>query len=127
MDIPSATDGRGSLAFATSGVEIPFPVARVFWIYNVPSGQRRGGHAHRECHEVVFAVSGAVTFLLDDGGQRAEVRLNTPTRGLLIAAGVWCELSDFADDTVLAVVASHPYDAAGYIHNYSQYKEEMGK
>ncbi len=127
ISIPSVTDQRGTLAFATARRDIPFPIERVFWIYGVPQGQCRGGHAHRVCAEVVFAVCGAVTMLLDDGRQRSSLRLSDPSVGLLVAPGVWCELTDFAPGTVLAVAASHPYDAGGYIHNYDQYKEEVLK
>ncbi len=121
IDVPLVTDQRGTLVFATVGEEIPFPVARVFWIYDVPTHQRRGGHAHTTCNEVIFAVRGAVTMLVDNGTCRTKLRLDSPTRGLLVSAGVWCELCDFAPDTVLVVLASHAYDATGYIHDYEQF------
>ncbi len=127
IEVPTVVDQRGALSFATSGEEIPFPVSRVFWIYDVPQHAKRGGHAHRECAEVVFALSGAVTFVLDDGTTRHEVRLARPTQGLLIEAWVWCELINFEPSTVLAVVASHPYDSGGYIHSYEQYRKERSK
>ncbi len=127
IEVPSVVDQRGTLSFATSGKEIPFPIARMFWIYDVPEHQKRGGHAHRECAEVVFALSGAVTFVVDDGRERQEVRLARPTQGLLIEAWVWCELLDFAPNTIIAVAASHPYDGEGYIHDYEQYRKERKK
>ncbi|MCD7721431.1 MAG: FdtA/QdtA family cupin domain-containing protein [Prevotellaceae bacterium] len=124
IDIPSARDERGLLAFATAGREIPFPIARVFWIYDVPEGQKRGGHAHRTCAEVVFALKGGVTLRVDDGQREACVRLSSPTRGLLVEPNVWCELEGFAPETVLMVAASQPYLSEGYINDYKLFKEE---
>ncbi len=126
IDIPSVTDERGTLAFATGRKEIPFDISRVFWIYDVPPGQRRGGHAHRTCAEAIFVVKGEVAIAVDDGAMRTQVLLSTPTRGLLVPAGLWCELSRFGEGTVLAVAASHPYDAEGYIHSYERYLQERG-
>ena len=124
IPIPSVSDERGVLAFATGGVGIPFPVARVFWIYDVPETQHRGGHAHRTCAEVVFAVRGSFTMCVDDGTSRSEVCLSEPTEGILIPAGVWCELKDFEPGTVLVVLASHSYDAEGYINDYEEYRKQ---
>ena len=122
LPIPSASDERGALAFAEAGSTIPFDVRRVFWIYDIPKEARRGGHAHWTCAEVVVPVRGAFTMLVDDGKVRAEVRMESPTTGILIPAGVWCELKDFDKDTVLVVMASHPYDSGGYVHDYKDYK-----
>lgn len=121
IDIPSVVDARGSLAFAESLGCVPFPIARVFWIYDVPFGMQRGGHAHWSCAEVVVAVRGAFTMVVDDGRVRSEIRMDSPSRGILIPAGVWCELRDFASDSLLVVMASEPYDATGYVHNYEEY------
>ncbi len=121
IDIPLAVDSRGSLSFATVGREVPFSVQRVFWIHDIPQGSRRGGHSHRTCSEVVVPVSGAFRMVVDDGERRAEVWMDRPNRGILVPAGVWCELLDFQPGTVLVVMASHAYDASGYCHDYSQY------
>ncbi len=126
ISLPSASDPRGTLSFATGGRELPFAVERVFWIYGVPPGQSRGGHAHRTCSEAVFAVAGAVTARVDDGRRSASVRLCNPAQGLLVGAGAWCDLTDFEPGTVLAVAASEPYDAGGYIHSYEAFKREAG-
>ncbi len=123
ISIPSVTDARGTLTFATALREVPFDIERVFWIHGVPKGQSRGGHAHNVCSEVVVPVAGAFTMILDDGRARASVRMQRPDQGILVPAGMWCELTDFQPGTVLAVMASHPYDAAGYINDYEQYKQ----
>ncbi len=124
INIPLATDSRGSLSFATVGCEIPFAVQRVFWIHDVPQDSHRGGHSHRTCSEVVVAVSGAFRMVVDDGVQRAEVWMDSPNQGILIPAGMWCELRDFQPGTVVVVMASHPYDATGYCNDYSTYIKE---
>ncbi|MDY5631838.1 MAG: FdtA/QdtA family cupin domain-containing protein [Bacteroidaceae bacterium] len=124
IDIPIVSDSRGSLCFATNASEIPFPIQRVFWIYDVPTGEQRGGHSHRTCAEVVVAVKGRFTMTVDDGCSRCSVVLDSPSKGILIPAGLWCELSDFAPGTVVLVMASQAYDATGYINDYTLYKKE---
>ncbi|MBQ8051214.1 MAG: FdtA/QdtA family cupin domain-containing protein [Bacteroidaceae bacterium] len=124
IPIPAVRDERGALAFAEAGRTIPFDVRRVFWIYDIPQEAQRGGHAHWTCSEVVVAVRGAFTMLLDDGCERREVRMDSPEKGLLVRAGVWCELKDFDPGTVLVVMASHPYDPEGYVHDYEEFVGE---
>lgn len=122
--LPMMKDRRGCLSFLQASSDIPFRIERVFWIWGVPEGQKRGGHAHRTCSEVVFPVTGAFTMYVDDRTQRTEVRMDDPSCGILIPAGMWCELSDFKTGTACVVVASHPYDADGYINTYEDYLKE---
>lgn len=124
--LPHVADERGALAFAQGGEHVPFAIARTFWIFDVPPGQTRGGHAHCECVEAVFAVSGAFTMVVDDGKRRSELRLAGPAEGILIPAGLWCELRDFEPGTVVAVLASHAYNPDGYIHDYGAYLTYKG-
>lgn len=121
IPIPVASDNRGGLAFAEAQETIPFSIQRVFWIYDIPQSAVRGGHAHWQCSEVVVPVHGSFTMLLDDGCERQEVRMSNPGEGILVPAGVWCELKDFAPSTVLLVMASHHYDAKGYVHDYDEF------
>lgn len=121
IDVPVVRDDRGALSFAEAGKDIPFDVKRVFWIYDVPGDKRRGGHSHNTCSEVVFAVSGSFTMLVDDARVRVGVRMNVRNKGIVIPAGMWCELCDFAEGTVLVVLASQEYDAKGYTHNYDEF------
>ena len=121
IPIPRVFDERGALAFAESDTTIPFTIRRVFWIYDIPSKAQRGGHAHWQCSEVVIPISGAFTMLLDDGKEKRKVRMSSPDEGILVPAGVWCELKDFSPNTILLVLASHPYDPQGYEHDYNQY------
>lgn len=127
ITLPVARDERGSLTFATAGQEIPFPVQRVFWIHDIPEGARRGGHCHNTCSEVVVAVSGAFRMVVDDGHVRGSVRMGSPGLGILVPAGMWCELVDFEPGTVVMVMASHPYDASGYCHRYDEFLKMKDK
>lgn len=122
---PESVDDRGALAFAEGAHQIPFQIERVFWIYGVPDGKTRGGHSHSESAEVVVPVSGAFTMVVDDGTRSIEVRMDSPRKGILIPPGVWCDLRDFAPGTVCVVFASHPYNASGYINDYSEYLTEQ--
>jgi len=121
ITLPKAVDDRGNLSFLQGGEHIPFDVERVFWIYDVPEGKTRGGHAHWECAEVVFPVYGSFIMHVDDGELSADVEMKDPNVGILIPAGVWCELKEFQTGTVCVVVASHPYDAGGYVNAYEEY------
>ncbi len=114
IQLPKNVDNRGCLSFLESGKDIPFEVKRVFWIYQVPEGMTRGGHAHWSCHEVVFPVAGSFELELDDGEVRTSLVLDDPSWGITIPAGVWCELRHFAPGTVCLVAASEEYNASGY-------------
>ena len=125
ITLPYVGDERGWLTFAEGEGTVPFAVRRVFWISDVPQGARRGGHAHWTCSEVVVAARGAFTMVLDDGRMRKEVRMERVNVGVLVPAGVWCELKDFEPDTLLVVMASEEYKAEGYVHDYKEYVERL--
>ncbi|HZK03045.1 MAG TPA: FdtA/QdtA family cupin domain-containing protein [Bacteroidaceae bacterium] len=125
IDFPEKIDRRGVLSFAEGHQHIPFQIERVFWIYGVPEGEIRGDHAHNESSEVVVPVSGSFLMVVDDGVRRVEIFMDSPSQGILIPPGVWCELSSFAPGTVCVVLASHSYNASGYTHNYKQYRESL--
>ena len=124
IHLPVRTDKRGSLSFAESD-SIPFSIERVFWIYDVPQGEERGAHSHNDCAEVVIPVQGEFDMTVDDGITCRTIHLNSPHTGILIPAGIWCRLSNFAPGTICVVLASHPYNAAGYTHDYKEYQEQM--
>lgn len=125
IDFRECADERGCLSVAESRQQVPFAIERVFWIYGVPEGQSRGEHSHNECTEVVVPVCGAFDMMVDDGDCRTTVRMDSPHRGILIPPGVWCRLEHFAPGTVCIVFASHPYNAAGYTHDYAEYRENQ--
>jgi len=125
IEFPEQTDDRGALSFAEGAHQIPFQIERVFWIYGVPQGKTRGGHSHSESAEVVVPVSGSFNMMVDDGTHSLVVHMDSPRKGILIPPGVWCDLRDFAPGTVCVVFASHPYNASGYINDYSEYLTEQ--
>ena len=125
--LPEMKDERGSLTFLQGSNDIPFAIERVFWIWGVPQDRSRGGHAHRTCAEVVFPVQGAFTMHVDDGRSQADVLMDNPTCGILIPAGVWCDLVKFHEGTVCLAVASQPYKAEGYINRHEDYLREVNE
>jgi hypothetical protein len=124
IDLPVIPDRRGDLAVAEGGRHVPFDIARVYYVYNAPVDAVRGGHAHRELSEVVFALSGSFRVAVDDGTRRAEFRLRDPRRGLLIGRMVWRVLDEFSQGAVCLVLASQPYDEAEYIRDYDAFLAE---
>lgn len=125
IDFPVFLDDRGGLSFAESEGHVPFAVERVFWLYNLTGCHSRGGHSHGHCAQVVVAVHGAFDLLLDDGTTSTTIHLESPHRGVLIAPNVWDELRNFAEGTVVMVMASHHFDSEDYISDYEEYCSEL--
>ncbi|MNI78189.1 TDP-4-oxo-6-deoxy-alpha-D-glucose-3,4-oxoisomerase [compost metagenome] len=114
-------DERGSLIALEEGNNIPFPIRRVYYVFNTLEGVRRGFHAHKELKQVAIAVRGSCRFVLDDGSERVEVLLDNPAQGLLIESFMWREMYDFSEDCVLMVLADQLYDESDYIRNYEDF------
>jgi dTDP-4-dehydrorhamnose 3,5-epimerase-like enzyme len=125
IELPVFSDGRGSLSFAEGRRQIPFDIARVFYMYGIPAGARRGAHGHREVSLVLFAVSGSLDVVLDDNESRQTVSLSRPQDGLLIGPWVWHELENFAAGTVCLALASGIYDERDYIRNLEDFRREV--
>ena len=115
------TDGRGGLVALEQNRNIPFEIKRVYYIYGTPENVRRGFHAHKALQQVAVCVKGACSFLLDNGWERVDCRLDSPTNGLLIGAMLWHEMYDFTEDCVLMVLASELYDEVDYIRDYEKF------
>lgn len=115
---------RGNLTFVQSLEEIPFAIQRVYWVYDVPGGEHRGGHAHKDCEEFVVAVNGSFTVTLTDGIDTKKFFLNHAYQGVLIPRGIWRTLDDFSSGAVCLVLASLPFDESDYIRDYSQYLKQ---
>lgn len=126
-ELPYVGDLRGNLSFAEFEKELPFLVKRCFWIFAVPSGDVRGEHAHKHCHQFLICIAGSVTVLLDDGNARAEILLDSPSRGLHIRPGVWGTQYRYSDDAVLMVLASDLYDPDDYIRVYTEFISYINK
>lgn len=121
LDIPKIQDVRGNLA-VVEGNTIPFEIKRVYYLYDVPGGAERGGHAHIEQKEVLIALSGSFEVLLKDGESEKVVTLNRPDFGLLIIDGIWRELRNFSSGSVCLVIASDTFDEADYIRDYANFE-----
>lgn len=122
IDLPKIYDPRGNLTFAEQYKQVPFEVKRVYWTYDVPSGESRGGHAHKVCKEFIIAVSGSFVVTLDDGkGNKEHYHLNHPWQGLLVDTGIWRTLDDFASGAVCLVLASDFYEEDDYIREYDDF------
>ncbi|MBO7131016.1 MAG: WxcM-like domain-containing protein [Fibrobacterales bacterium] len=126
LDLPVVSDVRGNLAVA-EGVTLPFAIARAYWLYDVPAGSTRGGHAHRRLQQVLIALSGSFDVVLDDGRVRKTVSLNRPDRGLYLPRGIWRELENFSAGAVCLVLASEPYDESEYVRDYGEFLALSGK
>ena len=120
---PPLGDDRGSLVALETHKTVPFIVKRVYYIFGTKPGVSRGFHAHRALQQVAVCVTGKCRMVLDDGNQREEVWLDSPTKGLLIGDLVWREMHDFSPDCVLLVLASEHYDEADYIRSYKDFKQ----
>ncbi len=119
--LPRFEDARGSLMFAEESRQIPFPVKRLFAIYDVPEGSTRGGHAHRAQEQFLVMLAGGCTVIVDDGERRTEERLQRAVEGLYVPAGLWLELKDFSAGAVCVVLSSGLYDETDYIRNYRDF------
>ena len=126
ITLPKIFDPRGNLTVAESMKQVPFDVRRVYWTYDVPAGESRGGHAHKQCREVIIAVSGSFTVTLDNGNEKQSFHLNHPWQGLLVETGIWRTLDDFSSGAVCLVLASELYDESDYIYDYNEYLKYKG-
>ena len=124
LDLPQISDPRGDLTFLESHNHVPFNIARVYYLYNVPVEAQRGGHAHRNLQQVIFALSGSFRVLLDDGNKKTEVILRNPSVGLYINKMIWREMDLFSQGAVCMVVASTPYEENDYYRDYDEFLAE---
>lgn len=126
IDLPKITDPRGALTFIEGGNHIPFDIARVYYLYDVPGGAERGGHAHKELHQLIIAMSGSFDVVLDDGREKRRVQLNRSYYGLYVCPMIWRELDNFSSGSVCMVLASNRYDEADYFRSYAEYLSAQG-
>ena len=114
---------RGNITVVENGVTVPFDVKRTYYLYDVPGGESRGGHAHKRLRQLIVAASGSFSVTLDDGSIKRTFLLNRPYQGLLVVPGIWRTLDDFSSGSVCLVLASHPYDEGDYIRDYNEFLE----
>lgn len=118
---------RGNLTVVEQCDDIPFEIKRSYWIYDVPGGESRGGHAHKTLKQLLVPMSGSFKVMLDNGTVRKEILLNHPWQGLIIVPGIWRTLEDFSSGAVCMCLASEHYDESEYIRDYDQFKALYGK
>lgn len=123
IELPKVADPRGNLTFIEGQQHVPFPIQRVYYLYDVPGGESRGGHAHRQLEQLIIAASGSFDVVLDDGLRRERHFLNRSYFGLYVPRMVWRELENFSSGSVCLVLASEHYDAADYYRNYEEFLE----
>lgn len=114
-------DRNGHITAVNNSDEIPFAVKRIFYLYDIPGGESRGAHAHKQCHQFLVAASGSFEVLLDDGVTKRQVLLNTPNIGLHIPPGIWASEINFSSGSICLVLASHEYSEEDYIREYDDY------
>ncbi|WP_297092383.1 FdtA/QdtA family cupin domain-containing protein [uncultured Draconibacterium sp.] len=125
IDFPKIEDPRGNLTFVQQNKHIPFAIERVYWIYDVPGGQVRGGHAFKKQQEVIVALSGSFDVLVNNGKQEVSYTLNRSYFGLYIPNGIWRSLQNFSTNAVALVLSSTRFSESDYIRNYEQYKHYL--
>ena len=123
IELPRLKNRAGNITVANNNDNIPFEVKRVFHIYDIPGGEDRGAHAHKDCHQFLVAVSGSFEVEMDDGTNKRTITLNRPYYGLHIPPGIWSAEKGFSSGAVCLVIASHKYDEKDYIRDYRNFLE----
>lgn len=121
IELPKIEDSRGNLTFIEGNRQIPFSIARVYYLYDVPGGSERGGHAHKALHQLIVAMSGSFDVVLDDGREKKRVHLNRSYYGLYVCPMIWRELDNFSSGSLCMVLASNLYEEADYYRNYDEF------
>lgn len=125
IELPKISDPRGNLTFVEAGNHIPFDIRRVYYLYDVPGGSERGGHAHKELSQLIISMSGSFDIVLDDGNQKKSFHMNRSYYGLYVCPMVWRELDNFSSGSVCMVLASNFYDESDYYRNYDEYLSSL--
>lgn len=127
LEIDKHHHEKGNLSVVENGTTIPFNVKRVYYLYDVPGGESRGGHAHKELKQLIVAASGSFDVKLDDGFQKRTYSINRPYQGILVVPGIWRELDNFSSGSVCLVLASTEYSVDDYIREYDDFLEYKTK
>ena len=125
IEFPKITDPRGNLTFIENCNHIPFATERVYYLYDVPGGADRAGHAHKQLQQVIIAMSGSFDILIDDGYKKKKIHLNRPYQGLYLCPMIWRNIDNFSGGSVCMVLASELYDEEDYYRNYNDFYEAI--
>lgn len=126
VELPKIEDRRGNLTFIEGGRHIPFDIQRAYYLYDVPGGAERGGHAHKDLSQLIIAMAGSFDVIIDDGLERKRFHLNRSYYGLYICPMIWREIDNFSSGSVCMVLASNRYDESDYFRDYEQYLTARG-
>ena len=127
IDLPRINDARGNLSFIEADRHLPLPIKRVYYLYDVPGGAERGGHAHKSLHQLIIAMSGSFDIHLDDGHAKNTIHLNRSYYGLYVCPMIWREINNFSSNAVCMVLASNYYDEEDYYRNYADFVNQVKK
>jgi hypothetical protein len=127
IDLPKISDPRGNLTFIEGNQHIPFDIRRVYYLYDVPGGAARGGHAHKGLSQLIIAMSGSFDVILDEGGEKKRFHLNRSYQGLYVCPMMWRELDNFSTGSVCMVLASNIYEESDYYRDYNEYLTAIKK
>lgn len=125
IELPKIADPRGNLTFIEGNIHVPFDIHRVYYLYDVPGGAERGGHAHKALSQLIIAMSGSFDAILDDGSKKKRFHLNRSYQGLYVCPMMWRELDNFSSGSVCMVLASNKYDEADYYRDYNEYLKDL--
>ncbi len=126
LELPKIIDRRGSLSFAEAGRHVPFEIKRVFYLFDVPTGETRAAHALRTCQQFILAISGSFEVSVDDGSAKQRVLMDRADCGLYVPPLIWREIADFSPNSVCMVLASEFYDEADYLDDYAEFVASVG-
>lgn len=128
VKLPHLIDHRGGLAFVEGGRHVDFSIKRIYYLYQIPQGETRGGHAHKALRQLIIAISGSFAIILDDGReQKKTIHLSDPSVGLYVCPMIWRDLALFSEDAVCLVLASEHYDEADYYRNYAEFRRAVDR
>lgn len=125
IELPKIADPRGNLTFIEGHRHIPFDIQRVYYLYDVPGGAERGGHAHKALHQLIIAMSGSFDVVLNDGKDQKRIHLNRSYVGLYVCPMIWRELDNFSSGSVCMVLASNVYDESDYYRDYTEFLKDI--
>ena len=123
IELPKFTDRRGNLSVIENGARLPFTIRRSYWIYDVPGGEKRGGHAFKRNEELIVALSGSFDVIIDNGSQKKKYTLNRSYYGLYVPKGLWREMENFSTNSLSLILSSIEYDPTDYIRNYEEFRK----
>jgi hypothetical protein len=122
LDLPRIYNPAGSITAVNNLAEIPFSISRVYYLFDVPGGEARGGHAHKDLQQLILAASGSFDIIIDDGAEKRRIHLNRPYTGLYMPSGIWRELDNFSSGSICLVLASLNYSEDDYIRDYPTFR-----